>query len=294
MQDQSLVLFVFIFFIIVAALPEAIRNAESLDILWAVKTESTQNISFGTHNFYLKGVLAFRQHQYERAAVAFQKTDLQHSFLSRWFLAQALLEQGNWKAAINVFHPQSKQDSVAAAAILYKKWPEQHSIERQDWEMLMQSYYPLLALDYARQILRYQEFAQAENVIRYFPKFNDSSDAQIVLGQSFFYRNELDKAEQYFHRAYLLVKTTEASYWYGRVLRINGNAKRALPFLQEASKETGSIVTWYLYELSLAYMDLHLCGKAKESIEVALSWKPDKETRSLLEHAKIEVQDCQP
>lgn len=211
---------------------------------------------------YLRAVAAYHRGDYTAAFDFFRKLSLDDKSLSRHWIASSLAASGEWRQAIDQLDLNYAHDRELMASILLPRLPSMIEYERSEWEQLIRSSVPEIALKYAAILLANGEYEKSDWWAHVVPNYDQSQEAQLISGQSYFYRSgQMETAVRIFDDTYRRFPNAATAYWLGRALAYQGQVKAAIPLLQEAVNSQGvsSTLAWYLLELGAAYVKIGRC-----------------------------------
>ena len=219
---------------------------------------------------YLQGVAAYLRGDYTDALHAFRALSLNDDRLSRHWIASSLAASGQWVQAIAHLDSRYSHDRDLIASILLPRLSLMPETERTMWEQFIRDSVPEVALKYAAILLANREYEQAEKWIYEVPDYKLSSEALLILGQSYFYRSgQIEASVRIFGDAYNRSANPATAYWLGRAYVYNGQIDAAIPLLEDAVDRLrieDSTSAWYILELAGAYAKTGNCQGVASTI----------------------------
>jgi tetratricopeptide (TPR) repeat protein len=241
-------------------------NLANVQFLSRVTLDHPVNISGSAP--YLRAIVAFRQRRYRKAALLLQKAN--SNTLVRWYLAQSYNEIGEWQMALRCLTLNNSVERILYKDILFQRLPAVSEQEQKQWLEYIREVYPDMIIPYSENLLRNQDFYKAEMWAKSAPDYEQSVEALLIIGRSYYYTNRQGKAKKVFQSAYVKFPGERTAYWYGRTLLVMGESESAIPLLKESVQSAHHYSpAVHLVYLSRAYAQSGLCANAYSALEQA-------------------------
>ncbi len=260
-----------------AACPILITNVANVRLMSLTREDDL--LEEDQASAYLKGVVYLKHGLYFQAVEALSSTQSPNPLLVNWYLAQAQEKVGNWQIALSLLDENVPAHMKLYISVLVKHLNELPSEQQGIWlEKVKQ--HPDMMVQFAAQLLAEAQYEQVAEWIVQIPDYGKSTDALLILGQSYFYRSGgVERAEATFRLAYQLLPDAITAYWYGRSMAYTGKPDQALPLLREAVAKASSRsdAAWYLLALGGTQAQLEHCREARDAYDQALEMDPSPE-----------------
>jgi len=221
------------------------------------------------NSLYFQGFAAFKQQNYEQSIVVLQRLD--SNTLARWYLAQAYDKVDKWYKALEYLDLNVAMERQLYGDILLARLPNASDQEQYEWIERVRKEYPDNIILYAQHLLRSQRFEQARIWAKSAPDYEQSVEALILVGRSYFYTNQMVEAINVFRLAYTRFPGDLTAYWYGRTFLVIGKLDMAILLLEEAIQtDDAYLKAFYMIDLSNAYVQIGQCTEANFILNQAL------------------------
>jgi len=275
-------------------LPTLRANVANSQLLFAVVQQQHANQPYAST--YLQGVAAYRQEQYTAALSLLQQATGPSAELIRWHVGQVLDKKGDWLEALDMLNVQEPIERQLHASILLEHLPTLPPGERDRWELELRQKYPDAITQYAAILLGRQQFAEAEEWARLTPDYEQSVVAQLLVGQTLFYRSgSMPQAKRVFKAAHERFATAQTAYWYGRTLSYLGDPAAAISVFEGVMEQGGprSCSVWFPLELAANCARVSRCEDAWAVIaQVAKCDSNSRSTQLIKETSRVVSEDC--
>jgi len=297
-NKPSHLLFIVSFFLVIlqaliSNISDIRRNLENVSVVFDLKSLKVPDSHIGASP-YLLGMSALQQNHLTQAIFLFNQAWFHNHLFARQRLVESNLKAGNWQEALRVLDLNYSGEREYYKQILAEHLPTLSVDEHNQWRQLVSGKLPESITYFANFLLHAQQFEEAENWAKSSPIYARSLEQQVIVGASYFYRNQLNEAAQVFARVYQQQPNASHAYWYGRTLLYMGQPDRSVHFLETATQlERGAISLWYLHDLSQAYVALSRCEDAKTVLDFAFSRQPSGEILAKLHAAQSALAACE-
>lgn len=274
--------------------PILLLNRANVALAAAIAQHAPNAPSGGSN--YLLGVQSVQQQDYTTARAFFHQVDLTHHALARWRMAQTFIAQGQWQDGLPVLTPITVGERqlfvVTLSAHLLDLTPAEDTV----WQQRTGQVAPTYTVELARQLLRSGQYTRAESWARTAPQFADSSEAHVVVGDSYFYTERYPEALQAYKTAYQLQPTGAVAYAYGLTLLTLGHPTQAIPPLAESVQRAVNhpLAAWYASSLAIAYAQANQCTEAASTLTLSIKYDSSNENASRIAAAQQTISTLCP
>lgn len=273
---------------VVIVLAGAPANLAHIQATHALATENpNQRISLDSAMPYFRGLVDQKTGDLQKAEAEFtQALQTRHEPFAGAHLVEIWQTQGRYAEILAFLQTGQRLEEGFAHNLIASSLLKVPATESQRWLEVVKARYPGALLRASQELVRanrYDEAAVWSDAV------NDSSqkyEALLVRGISDFYRGNLKHSEVAFSRAYQDRQTADTSYWYGRVLTLNGQPQTAVPILEESVRQASSgLLPWALRELGSAYALAGRCDDAKAAFQRSVQSDRSVENQQRIEQA---------
>lgn len=237
---------------------------------------------------YFRGLVDQQVGNLGNAEAEFQQAlQTRHEAFASAHLVEIWLKQGRSAEILSYLATGQRLDEGFArkliAATMLNVPPEEGS----SWFEMAKQRYPGALLRTSQELARVGRYSEAEHWSEAVSDPSQKVEALLVTGVSAFYQGHLGQAEAIFKQLYEINPIPDVSYWYGRVLTLNGRPQLAVPILEASVRQASAgLLPWALRELGSAYALAGRCNDAGAAFSRSLQVDGSSDNQERISQAR--------